>query len=341
MLVGDKIDQSLRAKVDYNMSEEVRKVLVYPYDFYRSIEYALSVIGKHVRIMEKTIFVPMSSHYTKIDLTKLCKENIRFVRPLAYGYTNISSVSGKQRLREIQETGIEELEVMRKGCSTWDWFFYNEQIETLEHFRSIALKHLGSDMYLKSRHLKDNNTVGKFDKISSISGVTINVVDGTNATLNGYCVNLSLSDSGLYDYVKITNISTNALTSDSDKSTTWSATDKLYFNADLPKFIVLTFQACPMYMYFSSDSDVIPCPDDFIEEIDDLASKYLFDLLITRDDPKNPVWSRTYTTKLKLGLILPEDKVISNIKRRLNAHAQPFEIPQYQVLGRGTTRYGR
>ena len=96
MNITDKVE-SLKPGVNYDYNPFVRETLAFPYDFNNSVEFAIRQIGKKVRIMEKTVYVPIVSDVTlnQFTLSNLCKEKIDFVKPLRIGAIGIGSEDRK------------------------------------------------------------------------------------------------------------------------------------------------------------------------------------------------------------------------------------------------------
>lgn len=317
----------LKPLVNYEFDVKVKETLDYPYDFIHSISRAVRAIAKETSTFKKTILIPLCKGITdyKIDLSKYTKDSIEYVKPFNYALMVLDTdASTGQGIKTLVERNIEDINLL-----------------TQKDINGLGLRQMGKDLYLKTNFLIETPTEGTFDKITSISLNTIELYLENGVTVGTYIYNLDKSDLALIDWTKVTVGSSNPFTISPDKNDVkgllpWNVDDRVYCNSSgKVVFLLFSFTALPTTTYFSSLNTSIPLPDADIDDVKDLACAKLYEILISRF----PEMANAYSAKLKLGLVKPEDKIISAIRRRINTTAQPNSVTAYNILG--DNDYGR
>jgi hypothetical protein len=317
----------LKPLVNYEFDVRVKETLDYPFDFINSISESVRSICKETNTFKKTILIPLCKGITdyKIDLSRYTKDVIEYVKPFNYALMVLDTdASTGQGIKTLVERNIEDINLL-----------------TEKDINGLGLRQMGKDLYLKTNFLIETPLEGLFDKITSISTSTLELNNGTGVGVGTYIYNLDKSDLALIDYAKVTAGASNPYTISPDKIDVdgllhWNVDDKVYCNSSgKVVFLLFSFTALPTTAYFSATSTVIPIPDADIDDVKDLAVAKLYEILISRF----PDMSNAYGVKLKLGLVKQPDKVISNIRRRINTTAQPNKIKTYNILG--DNDYGR
>lgn len=302
----------LKPGVNYDYNPFIRETLAYPYDFLRSVEYAIRQIGKKVRIMEKTVYIPVVKDVTlnEFTLSNLCKEKIDFVKPLRLGAIGISSDTGEVVIGNLDSEYIETV-----------------NINGITDYYRLAIRRLGEKMYFQSTLTSGTVLVGKYDTIATVSANKITIGTFGNATAGYYIINLSKSDALQYNYRKITTLSSPDVNLDSDPVGDWVAGDKIYIVNGLPELLIVLFQAVTSAGYFDSET-TIPVPDQILDDLDHLCYNYLYDILGTRD----PNLLKLYAAKINAGTLMKESDVINEIKKRINSMPSVVVIDSYNSI---------
>lgn len=295
MTAEEKVD-ILKAYVNYDENPFVKETLVFPYDFYRSIEHAIREIAKETRVYEKTLFLPVksSSRLYNFDVSKLTKEKLDYVKTLELGMTSI--IDGEQKTGILDREHSSDIES-------------NRVIDSYALMRRFTLNGITFKSSLNTEGYPD----GTFNEITSISGTTITPVDNVGSISGYYVINLSMSDKGVYSYVKVVSSATSTFVTETDMSNIWSATDKIYIVESLVPLIIIIGQFIPQMSYITSKSTVIPVLNQFIDDIDHFSIAYLFRLLGVRD----PKQLQVYSGLVKSGVMKSTNQALTDIKKRV------------------------
>jgi len=301
-----ELADSLKTYVNWDKSQLVRETLEFPYDFYRAIEHGLREIGKHARIFEKIILLPIEKgvkHYS-LDLTKLTQQQIEIVKILSI---NMIDTNG-----EISKT-LDNV--------------YLEQIEKSLYLNSTALAEIlfGQSHYLKMSESEDGTPTGIYCELTEIvSPNEITVSQSLTATHLLY--NLSKSDEGEYLSSLIT-VGGTTVTLQEDVGEipySWEEGDKLYSISSSPAFFKIVLQVIPKEKYFTLGTESIPIPDSLLKHLRDLAVGHLYSILIPRDIN----FAQTYQALINVQQVFSYSQSLTEAKKKVTK-AVPLIVRSY------------
>lgn len=317
MTINEKIE-FIKPKINFNFNKAIQETL-YPFDNFvkKATEEALIEIGSKVRIIEKSVFIPVYSNirYYNVLLSNLSKTKFDVSQP-------------------------KDLTLVRSDGATYN--FDTTFIENIIHNRfdtllTFAFKTLGSNLDLRQSVNVDNFTAqGNFDTITTVNlANVISIGDVNNATEKYYIINLESADVGLYDYRIITDITGAALTLDSriDNPPAWVVGGKVYIASTLPYMLLFTFQGVIQPGYFNTET-TIPIANQFLPDLDNIIIRNLFRYLSSRF----PEQAKIYAEMLRSGLLKSVDQTITDIKLRANSK---IDNPVVQLYSPFTNYYGR
>lgn len=310
MNINKKAD-SLKIYVNWDKNPFVKDTLEYPYDFYRAIEYALQEICSHVRIHEKTIWIPLvnNKRYYPLEMTNYTELAIELVKITQLAYISTEGeVIGK-----LNEANLEEVEANK----------------TIDCF-ALAERFSGQGVNFKLNTKLKTKAQGTFTSIATIPAanqISLGNDAEQDVTEGQTITNLSLSDREEYYSTSVVSSNTSLVTlTDNVKNSPyfWEAGHRIYISTGKPEFIKVTFQAMPSDNYFSGNQTEIPIQSQFLKDIDHFAVEYLYSILIAR----NPEFAKTLQSLFSVGHIKPYSQAMLDIKRRASS-SKPIVIKSY------------
>lgn len=310
MNINQKAD-SLKIYVNWDKNPFVKDTLEYPYDFYRAIEYALQEICSHVRIHEKTIWIPLvdNKRYYPLEMTNYTELAISLVKITQLAYISTEG----ETIGKLNESNIEEVEANK----------------TIDCF-ALAERFSGQGINFKLNTKLKTKAQGTFTSIATIPAVNqISLGNDAeqDATTGQIITNLSLSDKEEYYSTSVLSSNTSLVTLNDDVKSSpynWEAGHRIYISTGKPEFIKVTFQAMPSDNYFAGNQTEIPIQEQFLKDIDHFAVEYLYSILIAR----NAEYAKTLQALFSVGHIKPYSQAMLDIKRRAGS-SKPIVIKSY------------
>jgi len=319
MTILQKIED-IKFKINFENNSFVRDTL-YPIDFFvkKATIKALKSIASKCRIIEKSVFIPLTKNvrYYDINLSVLSKSKFDISQP-----KSLVIFKPSNEVVDISQAWIEQI-------------LANEFTDLYK----LAIINQGVNQQLRaSLNVDEFTEAGIFESIASIvDSDTITINTFSNATTNYYIVNLETADIGIYNYRKISSLSNPNLNLDSaitGVSSSWVVDGKVYISQALPTMLLFTFQGVPQEDYFTSNSVTIPIQSQFVSDIDDIIIKYLYEILASRD----PKQVQVYSGLIQSGLLRTEEQVVTDIRGQINSRVTnpvaELYIPFTQYYGR-------
>jgi len=309
MNIADKIEQ-IKPKINYDYNEVVRATL-YPFDQFvkKAVLESIDYIANRCRIIEKSVFVPLVSglRYSDIVLSTVTKSQFNISQPKALTIFNSNNA-----VAEVSQAFLEEL-LSNKYTDLIKMGFFVQ----------------GTNYQIRASANIDNLTsLGVYDYITAIPSEQVVTLNGTynSGDIDSYVINLEFADKGIYEYRHITGVSSHNLTLEGNSiNTSWNTSSKVYVAEQLPLMLLFTFQGTPTPNYFTSET-TIPIQEAFVQDLDNLIIKYLFQYLSVRD----PKQLQVYDGLIKSGLVLTPDRTVTEIKKRINSNVTNPVTELYQ-----------
>lgn len=318
MTISEKIDY-LKGQVNYEHSKFVQETISPSIDMQRAVIHALRTMGKEANCYEKTIYIPLvnDQRYYPITLSNFTKEKIDFVKVKSIALLTYSDDNTTTYYGPVTGTHLPNMEYLEE-----------------EDFYRLAQRVFGSTIAFKQNLLLETVVAGIFDAIVARTGTSLTM--GAAPVANQYITNLDRADQGEWYYdVATTAANPTTMTNDIEAVPySWAVGDKLYVSTGKPMFLILTFRAIPQLDYFNSET-VIPCQNQFLDDLDSLAVNYLYNILSTRD----PEAAKGLMLKRQLGLNKSDKEVVRDTKRRTTSVGSTI-VKSYNPLFIDT-KYGR
>jgi hypothetical protein len=316
MTINEMVE-AVKPRINYDYNTAIRDTL-FPLDSFvkQAVVDALSEINNEVRIIEKSVFIPLveSTNYN-IDLTLFTKSKFDIVKPINLVLKNSSNL-----VKYFAKTQL-------------------EHILNLKDFYSIyatAFQHLGGQYKIIANAEIEKAPIGIYTKINAKSVDTIDIASTTGLEAGNSVINLDKADDAVYSYRTITEVTSGTVltfgTNDADKPT-WNVGDKLYICSGLPQMFLLTFQANIKQNYFETE-DTIPLSENFTRQLTDIVIQNLYQILVVRLPDQAKIWANMVQT----GLIQLSRDAVMDIKKKIN---YSVESPQTIAYNPFSERYGR
>ena len=308
----------LKPDVNYDHSKFVQETLDWVYDVKQAVIHSLRMLGKESNLYTKTVYIPLvdDQRYYNLTLTQLTKELIDFVK-----VTGIAMLA-------YSDDG----ETDYYGPVTGEHLPAVERLEQTDYYR-LAQRLFGSTVAFKQNMKLETSVAGVFDAIVAKSGTSLTL--GAAPAANQYITNLEKSDQGEWFWdVALTAANPTTMTNDIEAAPySWAVGDKVHVSTGRPMFLLLTFRAIPQLGYFTSNSTVIPCQNQFLDDIKHPAINYLYGLLSARD----PEASKGIAAMRQIGANKSNERTGMEVKRR-TASVGSTVVRPYNPL---STKYGR
>lgn len=318
MNINERIEV-LKPRINYERSGFVRDVIAFPDDFYRAYELAIRRVCAEVRIIEKNLYIPLSTteNLYGVTINTLTKADWDFHKFLNIALIHYNAETNLIKLGQVDVVNIEQIQ--------------NNIFST--SFK-LALRRLADSLYVQSSILGiDGAPAGVYDTLTSVSGNVIEIETFSNATVGYNVFNLDRADYNDYNFQTISSLDSPEITLNQAPSH-WSVGDKVYITNGVPYLLLATFKGAPKINYFDSNSN-IPIQEVYIEYVEDIAIKNLYEMLTSVD----PNQAKVYASKLQTGLIRSEQECLKQIKAIYKNDAKDVVIKSYQPYP--DSKYGR
>ena len=304
MKASDKINY-IKHVIGEDTSTFIRQYLR-NFDYSDALTTALRLIAAESRIIEKTLFIPVTSDYgALLDVLKLTKDKLEYHKILVM---NLVKFDGSTLALSFADVKIESI---GEGLSG-QWLYSD-----LQPVYKSCLRYMNNTPNIVSS-FNSNHTLGTFASASDVSGLNFGLTPALTYDPDKHKFAFDLEGSPLSPFHplvgQITGFASSRFTTTNLFKWNPVNTNKIYVANEIPTFLSLLCQCIPTYEYISIDPD-LPLTGDFDIYVNYLMINYLFTLLINR----KPETVKLYDAMLKTGLTKSDDVVQKLIKRKVTA----------------------